>query len=261
MLVTGRSQMGKTTFVVKLIISVVRHEVDRIIVICPSFWVQKTFAPMHHLVKEQDVYPRLNKQTFKIIEQTLDARNTKAVLSGGRVERVLILVDDMAGNPILYGSRQGPFGHLAVRTPHLQLSMIVITQQPMFITPAFRENCEYIVVFPSEGIVELDWLKRNYESIIMKRNKVSIEDIVCFAWQGGRRDSKEWGTHFLIIESIPRQRSRYWIDFNKIISVNPKGQLTVANNKQSTDELWVPLQAPTNRGRKPGPKGTRPTFA
>lgn len=165
-LITGRSQMGKTTWAVKLILDQYRLQVDRIFMLCPT-WKQKTFDPIRHLVLERDVYTEVTKETFSRLSRELEVLSRRP-----NPPRVLVYVDDCAGTKAIHGNGTGPFAHLAIQTPHWNCSMIVVSQQPSRVDPSFRNNCENIAVFPSEGKLEVKWLKENYQSILM-------EDVRC----------------------------------------------------------------------------------
>lgn len=209
--------MGKTTFVVKLIATQFVSLVDEIIVMCPTFNTQKTFDPIRKLVDEKNIWTGGNKNDFSGIHRYLKTSQDMRIKRGLPQKRVLILVDDMAGTNAIHGGRFSPFAHLAIQTPHLNCSLIVITQQPTSVSPSFRDNCEGVMVFPSEGILEVDWLKRSYQSLMMEENQ--MQKIILSAWRGGRKDNEEWGLHFLFIECLPRKHSRFWIDFEKQICV------------------------------------------
>ncbi len=212
LLISGRSRMGKTTFAVKLICQQFRRIVDRIIIVCPTYNIQDTFDPIRKLVQPCDVYTRATKEDFVLIYKSIKKIQEFNKSKGNAMQRILILVDDMAGTPALHGSRISPFAHLSIQTPHWSTSMIVITQQPTNVSPSFRDNAEAIVVFPSEGVLEVEWLYRCYSSLMM--NEGDMKRIILKAWRGGRKDNQEWGKHFLFIECTPRRHSQFWIDFD-----------------------------------------------
>lgn len=186
-------------------------------IMCPSWYTQKTFDPIRHLVDDKDVWTNGNKVDFTLIHNLIKSIQMRRKKQGQKAKRFLILVDDMAGTPAIHGNRISPFAHLSVQTPHLDASMIVITQQPTNVSPAFRDNAENIVVFPSEGELEIEWLKRCYQSLIMEEGM--MKKIILKAWRGGKNNNDEWGQHFLFIQALPRKHSRFWIDFKKEIKI------------------------------------------
>lgn len=188
-----------------------RVQIDRIIVVCPTFRIQETYDPMRKLVMENDIYSELNKDDFKNLFNQIKRQQTKKKNAGERYQRILILVDDMAGTNMIHGSRFSPFANLSIQSPHWNISMIVVTQQPTNVSPSFRDNAEGLIVFPSEGKLEVEWLKKSYESVCMAEGQ--LVELLRHAWRGGISGNSEWGKHFLFIQSLPRRRSRFWLDF------------------------------------------------
>jgi len=221
--VVGRAQSGKTTWVVDHICKRFYKQIDRIIIICPTFLVQKTFAPMrdekriNSMIDPTDVYTEVTESTFKKVKNDIELKIKKANEVGGKTTRILILVDDLAGNSVIHNNRKGCFANFAVQTTHWNVSLFVISQQPFCVDPNFRNNCEGIIVFPSEGIDDLTWLKRAYQSLAM--NQIQMKEILLLAWKGGKNDNSEWGRHFLFINSQPRRHTRFFIDFKKEINI------------------------------------------
>lgn len=123
--------MGKTTYAVNLILNNYRAQVDRIIMCCPT-WHQPLFDPIRHLVHIRDVYTDVSKETFAKIARELE-RDTRL----GKAKRVLLYVDDCAGTKAIHGNGVGPFAHLAIQTPHWNVSMIVVSQQPSRVDPRY----------------------------------------------------------------------------------------------------------------------------
>jgi hypothetical protein len=168
-------------------------------------------------VKSEDIYLVSDKKVFDRIFKTIKASQEKRIRENKKTEKILILVDDLAGTVTVHGSRFSPFANLSIQTPHWNTSMIVITQQPTSISPSFRDNAEGIIVFPSEGELEIEWLKRCYQSLIMETT--DMKKIILTAWRGGRNDNEEWGQHFLYIECLPRRHSKFYIDFKYEINL------------------------------------------
>jgi hypothetical protein len=91
-------------------------------------------------------------------------------------------VDDCAGTKAIHGNGMGPFANLAIQTPHWNVSMVVVTQQPARVDPSFRNNAETIIVFPAEGKQEVDWVKDIRKSLLMKEGR--MEEMILEAWKG-----------------------------------------------------------------------------
>jgi hypothetical protein len=171
-------------------------------------------------VVKDNIHTNCTKRDVKTIHQKIERVNNKRAISGHALRRYLVLIDDMAGTDVIHGGRISPFANLSIMTPHLDLSMIVITQQPTCVSPAFRNNAELIVIFPSDGDIETEWLKRSYQSLMMDSD--GMKAIILKAWRGGKPDNSEWGKHFLAIEATPRSHTRFWIDFTKQIKYTEK---------------------------------------
>lgn len=163
------------------------------------------------------MYTHVNEKTFKIILNTIEAKARAAAKNGQPMEPVLILVDDCAGTRAIHGKRFGAFAHLAVQTKHWNISMVVITQQPSSLDPNFRQNAENVIVFPSQGKPNVEWLEREYQTVLM--GDAAMKKIAIHAFRGGRKDNAEWGKHFLYIRARPRHLTQFFSDFNREIIV------------------------------------------
>jgi Poxvirus A32 protein len=207
--VVGRSQMGKTTALVQVILKRFMN-MDRYIVICPSFREQETYAPIRHLFQEKDIHENPKPSKFKEIMDEL--RNFRAFAkTKGINPKTLILIDDMAGQSIIHGNGKGAFANFATRITHLNASCCIATQMPKTVDPNFRSNAENFMVFPSESEREMTWLNDSFNSTIIYDKKTDFKDKVKEAWKG--KDGKI-GEHFMFIHSAPRKLSRFFSDFD-----------------------------------------------
>lgn len=179
--------------------------------------MQDAFDGIRKYVRPEDVYLRLDAATFKRITAKIFNAQKQSLKNTGKKIRFLVLVDDCAGSNAIHGNRQSPFAHLAVQTTHWSMTLIVITQNPTSVSPSFRENAENVAIFPSEGELEYQWLRRTYQSLAMEEDL--MKKIITTAWKGGKRDNAEWGKHFLFIAARPRTHSRFFIDFKQEIRI------------------------------------------
>ncbi len=216
-LICGRSRMGKTTLAVKIVNEQLKPSLDRIILVSQSSH-QDTFDPIRRFILKKDIHGQPNKDTFKNIFNNIAQLVVIAEKNGLPPQRTLILVDDLAGTGLMHNNRKGAFANLSVQTPHWSVSLIVISHRPTNTDPDFRNNAENIIIFPPDGEEEYLWLKRCYQSLAME-NK-SLLQIVTYAFKGGRKDSSEWGKHFLFIYAEPRSHSRFFVDFDREIQIN-----------------------------------------
>jgi Poxvirus A32 protein len=218
LLIVGSAQSGKTSCLVNIIKTYYAPQVNRAIICCPTFPRQRTYDPIRSLFKKEDVYTKVNNKTLQLIMDKLEHNLNRAEQTGTASEKVLIIIDDMAGNSVIHGKRQGPFASLACQTTHWNMSLFVISQQPTCCDPNFRDNAENILCFPDKGETSYIWLKAAYTSLDM--DKHDMRKIILTAWRGGRVDNEERGKHFLYIHAEPRGGTRFFIDFTKEIKIN-----------------------------------------
>lgn len=193
-------------------------QINRIIVLCPTFRRQKTFDPIRSFVKEKDIYTQPNNASLKKVMQELEFNLNRADATGVESEKVLVIIDDVAGQSVIQCRRQGPFANFAVQSTHWNVSLFVLTQQPTCCDPNFRDNAEHITYFPSPGECSYNWLKKSYTCLEM--NKHDMKEVILLAQYGGsERDPKERGKHFLYIYK-DITGVRFFIDFGLEIKVH-----------------------------------------
>lgn len=214
--VVGRAQMGKTTEAVR-VIQKRFGDMDRYIVICPSFDTQRTFDPIRHLFKPNDIHMNPKEGKFKEIEREIKNFNTffrdaqlKKGITKPRRARTLLLIDDMTGKNLIQGNGRGNFSNFACQITHLDCSLMVIAHSPKSVDLNFRRNAENFLVFPSESKDSLDWIVDNFNSPVLGKHR-DVKDMILQTWKG--RDGKI-GEHFLFIHSQPRKLSRFFSDFD-----------------------------------------------
>lgn len=192
-------------------------QVNRIIVVCPNFYNQKTFKPIRHLVLEEDVYIYVNDKTFQAITQKIQQAAQKNEHLGLPVPNILILVDDVAGFSAVQGRGMGHFSNLSVQTPHWNVSMFVIVQQPKRVDVSFRDNADNFIIFQDRGGASYKWIKDAYTALDM--NTESVKEMVLLAWRGGHEDDRERGRHFLFIHHASFGGTKFFIDFTEEIRI------------------------------------------
>lgn len=217
-LIVGESRTGKTTLMVNVIKHWFAGQVNRAIIFCPTFERQRTYDPIRALFKPKDVYTKVNPKSIQMVMDQLEHGLKRAEATKTPQEKVLIVIDDMAGNSAIQGRRQGPFATLSVQTTHWNISLFVVSQEPTCCDPNFRNNAENITYFPSAGKCSFNWLQNTYTSLDM--NKDDMKKIILLAQRGGRADNEERGRHFLYIYKEPGGFSRFFIDFNREIKVH-----------------------------------------
>lgn len=211
----GRSQMGKTTLAVQVIMERFAN-LDRYIVICPS-WDQPTYNPIRDWFKPCDVYRNPQRNTFDKIVQEIRAFNEFARRKGLETPKTFVLFDDMAGNNLVHSNGKGSFPNFATQTVHEGASLMVISQEPKRADPTFRKNCENFIIFPSEAKYDVDWLNESFNSPVFGKGH-NFYDVLNFAWTAGKGRS-ELGKHFMFIHSAPRTYSRFYCDFDRQVKM------------------------------------------
>jgi hypothetical protein len=216
MLIAGKAQTGKTTEAVHLIMNKQKSWL-RIIVLCPTWYIQKTFDPIRKFVKDCDVYTKPTDNVLRCIIVDLESKAHTCKQAGLCPMPTLILIDDMAGSSLLHGNRKGTFANLSIQTTHWNLSIIVISQQSTSVDPNFRDNTEHTLVFYSEREDDYTWMKKAFNSSVL--GETNFKEIVKFAWSGGG-GLKEYGKHFLYIKACNREPTRFFIDWCEEIALN-----------------------------------------
>jgi len=138
-LMSGMTGSGKTHFVLDLLEKDFRNKFDYIIIICPTFFYNKTNV-RKFIHSDRDVIPlviddRLNEALEQLINKYKDS-----------TEQTLIIIDDCAN---LYDAKlkATALTKLAFHGRHLNLSTWVITQKYNAIVKDFRENVKVLVLF------------------------------------------------------------------------------------------------------------------
>jgi hypothetical protein len=227
-LITGKAGSGKTTVTVDVIVRKYckkkpngKRVVDRVIVICPTYDTQSAFDPLREFVdSERDVFTELRPSTISQIVEQIKEQHRVAHERGVDPPNNLILIDDFAGNRTLHMGRKGDFADFVLQSRHYNTSLFVISQQPKAITPAFRDNLEGVIVFPSLRRADYDWVHEEYGGAM--RSKEEFMKVVRRAWRGPN-GKEEFGQHFLFILLEPRTPARFFTDFtHELSSRKPK---------------------------------------
>lgn len=212
-LFTGKSKSGKTTLAVEIIRAHFHKLVDRIIIICPTFDKQSAFDPIRQFIDpKRDVFNATSESGENImttIFNQLKEQQNVAISKKSKEPNTLILIDDIAGNKIVHGGRHGAFPNLAIMANHYNASMFVLSQQPKAISPAFRDNLEGVICFPTLKEQDRKWLYEEYNGCMLKQK--TFMKLVKQAWKGPGNDHyNQFGEHFLFIVLPPRAAPRYF---------------------------------------------------
>lgn len=217
--VTGRSKSGKTTETVRLVDKVFRPQVDRTVICIPSWFTQRTFDPIRDMVKEdRDILDYRAADPFFNFLKALLKQSALAKKAGRKNLNTLLIVDDMVGQSCI-ANRMSSFSNLAIQAPHLDLSIITISQNPKSVVAAFRTNADAFLCFPPQSSAGRKWLHEE-----LNGNQMSTEGfdkLIDKAWRGKRKDFNEMNQHFLFVILQNRRQTRYFMDFTTELESRP----------------------------------------
>lgn len=206
--------MGKTTLSLKIIEEIFLKRVDRILFVCPTYFDQQQFRRFDPYINpKNDVFLNALPSTFTKILVQLREQKRLAQKFQKKEPVTLMFVDDMAGEGAIHGGRQSPFSHLSIQSPHLNLSMICISQQYSAITPGFRDNINALISFPSSRKADRENIINSFGGCFANPKILNV--VMDTAWT-----VDEKGPHFLFVYVPARQNIRLFIDFDKEIIPN-----------------------------------------
>ena len=180
--ITGRSGSGKTTLAVKIMTDYLLSRVHRFIVICPSFFTQKTFSNIVQFAAPEDIYiERPTEATFEKIRADIqkDLEETPET-------RFLLFIDDVSSDFSTNIGRKGAFASLSTEAPHINLSILCLFQQAKTCSAAFRNNADNIIMFPPADRAALDVFRDEFNPYVYDKQKAKeFETIVTEIWDQG----------------------------------------------------------------------------
>lgn len=220
LLVSGRAGSGKTWLAVDLVDRIFRNQIDRIIVICPTWTTQDVFRCLDDLVKpERDVF-ELEKDTFDSIYQQILQQIKYCKENGKSPIRTLLFIDDCGSNNLIHGGRISNFGKLAIQFRHLNVSSIVIVQNPKLVSPNYRENANHFIFFPCHRKEEMEWIYKEFTPSFC--SKEAFFRILLKSWGMNNDEEDEDITHFIYIFCPPRSKIRFFKNFASELSIRRK---------------------------------------
>lgn len=217
-LICGKSGSGKTHLAMKIVKDVLNSQIDRWIIICPTFATQKVFRYFNVLKKfdaERDVFEDLNASTFNEVYRQLLEQIKYCEEKGIEPIRTCLLIDDCGSNNQLHGGRISPFGKLCIQFRHLNTSAIVIVQNPKLVSPNYRENANHFIFFPSHRFEEKEWIYKELNPS-GECSKITFFALLEKAWYNDEIN------HFLYVFCPPRSGIKMYRDFSFELNIKRK---------------------------------------
>lgn len=216
-LISGKSGSGKTYLVTNIIDQVMRGQIDRLIVICPTWSSQQVFRTLDNLVDyERDVFEDLDKNTFETIYQQVKQQIRYCNENGLTPIRTALLIDDCGSDNLIHGGRISPFGKLAIQFRHLNISAFVLVQNPKLVSPNFRENANHFIFFPSNRVDDMNWIYKEYGSGAFSKH--AFFKVLARVWEGDETGI----SNFFYVYCPERSSARFFSNFTLELTVRRK---------------------------------------
>ena len=154
-LIVGKTNSGKTQFLVNQLCGPFKGKFDYIVLICPTVAFNKTLC--HFAERDPRLYVIICEQHhvenwLKVVSFAFEGTNT------------LIVLDDCTASKDVKG-RTGELSQLGFSARHAGISVWVLTQQLTSIVKTFRENISAVVLFrtPSGNTVKTFFEEHAFE--------------------------------------------------------------------------------------------------
>lgn len=192
MIISGKSQMGKTTLMVDIVKNVMMRGVRRCFAVCPTWYQQSTLAPLRRIkyaFPKKRVFTKATEENFEKIFNIIDKERD---YDGNRIPTLLI-VDDCAAEQALNRGNHGAFGRLSIASPHLDLSIFCVVQKMTSASPLLRENTEGVISFIPSRVKDIEILTDEFNPCPFYANNRKIllkvleecwsQERYCFIWR------------------------------------------------------------------------------
>ena len=139
MLISGMTNSGKTHFVLDLLENEYKNEFDYILIVCPTFYLNKTYN-RKFIFNDPDVIPIvIESKLNEVLEKLFETYKSSD-------EQTLIIIDDCA-NLQDAKLKSTALTKLAFHGRHANISTWIITQKYNAIVKDFRENVMMLTLF------------------------------------------------------------------------------------------------------------------
>jgi len=156
LIIAGRSQKGKTTLLIKLLIKYFMHQVDRIIIISPTYYHDVKWRLIDcNLTKEDRIYTEYYP---KVIIQLSNYVKTLSMMGLA----TLVVMDDLTYAARTQGKSERLLNRLIADAVHFNTSVVVSVQRMVHTTMDMRENTDYFITFSNVNQGELSTIYKYF---------------------------------------------------------------------------------------------------
>ena len=166
--VVAPRKSGKTNLVVDALIddNKFRNKFDAVFIWSKTFELDPKWKNISML--QGSVFTEFNSEQATELIETAEFVNTKLKMPAN----ILFIFDDMITESIMNRNKLGPIEKIAVRGRHVNVSIIVISQQYMSLSASVRNNTTNMIVFRVRNGDEMEKIARE------NREWLSREDFI-----------------------------------------------------------------------------------
>jgi len=159
MMVVARSQMGKTTLMVKLLLYYWLKMFNKIIIFCPTYSKDATWRCVDRYLGEKvDVYPVVTSGLVRKIWAKADEKKKE-----NKEFRTLIYFDDCTGQEDFNTQNpQGIMNQLSSKGNHSGISSIYVVQKFTQCSTTMRTNAEGFLTFYTQSEAEKKYMWQEF---------------------------------------------------------------------------------------------------
>ncbi|MAN61069.1 MAG: hypothetical protein CMI60_03885 [Parvibaculum sp.] len=216
-LITARSQQGKTTLITNFLLNpnFYLNDFDKndIWIISPSITNDEKLKV---IIEEKDIdeshlMTDYNEDVVKELYDMLEEEYEQAVADNIKPKNKLIIMDDLGFSGALRNKRMGQISRIACNGRHINLSLFVCVQQYSQASPTLRSNINGLIVF--------DTSKKNLDAVAEENNYLKKDADFVKMFRDNVKDKRD----FMVINYTNPKRTMYLnkdfepIDINKYL--------------------------------------------
>lgn len=160
-LIVGKSQSGKTTLAIKIILYVYSHLVDNLYVMSSTADLQSTYKPIMPFMAKERTWGVATKENIIKFWSILEKEKYK--------KRSLLFIDDQSSETGINAGGKGEFSWLIYNAVWANLSILAVTHRPTAISPAFRENLEHVILMEQSNNRLRDIVEKEFNILDTKK--------------------------------------------------------------------------------------------